>query len=308
MAVAGAEVVCAEGTLRRGHAIVGAPKQKRLALADFSLEACLLPSTSDALWACLLASCTSALTYRRPAFCCLDAAFRPAPSASIDPLEAKLVWLPRRVAQDRSLPALPRSLPVTSLRPCCLASSQQTRQTPKVPLCLRPCLRRLLVHCGTSPTGKFAIMQDHFACPRPSSLSIYFLELSPGLPPSQMRCAGGDGPVAPQSTSIALLLMTSVAAGSSSGCSFSTIGSYSFSFRPGAPRFPLRGDLPFGACRLPGVFPLLIRRPAVAPFLLCAPWLSVRTLLQPGRLGTAPILHHEGSVPVDSSTCHAACS
>ena len=131
--MAGAEVDCAEGTLRRGHAIVGAPKQKRLDLADLSLEACLLPSTSDALWACLLASWTSALTYRRPAFCCLDAAFQLAPSASIDPLEPKLVWLPRRVAQEvQVLACLAQSLPVTSLRPSCLASSQQTRQTQNV--------------------------------------------------------------------------------------------------------------------------------------------------------------------------------
>ena len=116
----GAEIDSSEPTLRQGVATVSAPKQKRFALADISFEACLLPATSDALWCSLLGGWTSALTFRRQAFCCLDEAFRLAPSASLDPCSPKILKLPRVVAQEVIVTACLSPILVSDIAAPCL--------------------------------------------------------------------------------------------------------------------------------------------------------------------------------------------
>ena len=67
--IAGAEVDSRTATLDRQLCLVGAPRSKRLALADLTLDLCALPGTSDALHACIMGSWSSVFTFRRPCFC-----------------------------------------------------------------------------------------------------------------------------------------------------------------------------------------------------------------------------------------------
>ena len=75
-----------------------APRRKRLALADISVQLARLPATTDA--ACLIGGWVTVLAYRRQGFCCLDRVFQPCPSASLDPAHPKIAQLPRMVAQE----------------------------------------------------------------------------------------------------------------------------------------------------------------------------------------------------------------
>ena len=103
---AGAEVDASPSTLSRGIALVGAPASKRWALAHLTVEVASLPATSDTLHACILGAWTSAALYRRPVLACLDAAYRLAPSSSLDAHNPKVIPLPRLVAQELLLLSL----------------------------------------------------------------------------------------------------------------------------------------------------------------------------------------------------------
>ena len=103
--VAGAEVDSRQSTLSRGLCVIGAPRSKRLALADLSLEACLLPATTDSLNACLIGSWVSAFTFRRPCFCTFSRAFALSPLGELDPEAPKMLKFPRAVAQEFQLAA-----------------------------------------------------------------------------------------------------------------------------------------------------------------------------------------------------------
>ena len=89
-----------------GIALVGAPASKRWALAHLAVEVASLPATSDALHACILGAWTSAALYRQPVLACLDAAYRLAPSLSLDAQNPKVFPLPRLVAQELLLLSL----------------------------------------------------------------------------------------------------------------------------------------------------------------------------------------------------------
>jgi hypothetical protein len=78
--VCGGEVCSGAETVRRGAVTLGAPFQKRMSLAMFTVSAASLPSTSDAVWSCLVGSWISALLLRRPAMSILDEAFKVIPS------------------------------------------------------------------------------------------------------------------------------------------------------------------------------------------------------------------------------------
>ncbi|CAE7214730.1 hypothetical protein AK812_SmicGene44184 [Symbiodinium microadriaticum] len=103
--IAGAEIDSRTATLDRNLCLVGAPRSKRLALSDLTLDLCSLPATSDSLHACILGSWSSSFTFRRPCFCAFSEAFSLAPLGQIDPENPKVVPLPRKVAEELLLAA-----------------------------------------------------------------------------------------------------------------------------------------------------------------------------------------------------------
>ncbi|CAE7042207.1 unnamed protein product [Symbiodinium sp. CCMP2592] len=103
--IAGAEVDSRTATLDKQLCVVGAPRSKRLALSDLTLEICSLPATSDALHACIMGSRSSVFTFRRPCFCAFSAAFGLVPLSQLDPLRPRVLPLPRRCAEELRLAA-----------------------------------------------------------------------------------------------------------------------------------------------------------------------------------------------------------
>ncbi|CAJ1398946.1 unnamed protein product [Effrenium voratum] len=113
--VAGAEIDSSPQNLDRGLCTVGAPREKRLALSALSLEVARLPATTDSLHQCLLGGWTSALLFRRPLMSILGTAFGLCPTGVSNQNEAKVVALPRPVAQELTLLAVLAPLAVSDL-------------------------------------------------------------------------------------------------------------------------------------------------------------------------------------------------
>ena len=85
--------------------LVGAPRSKRLALADLTLDLCALPGTSDALHACIMGWWSSVFTFRRPCFCVFSSSFALVQLSELDPRRPRVLPLPRRCAEELQLAA-----------------------------------------------------------------------------------------------------------------------------------------------------------------------------------------------------------
>ena len=107
--IAVAEVDSSTATLDRQLCLVGAPRSKRLALADLTLDLCALPGTSDALHACIMGSWSSVFTFRRPCFCVFSSSFALVQLSELDPRRPRVLPLPRRCAEELQLAAGPRA-------------------------------------------------------------------------------------------------------------------------------------------------------------------------------------------------------
>lgn len=80
-----------------GMCTLGSPPEKRLALSWISLHAGTLSHTTDALHLCLIGGWVACLGFRRPLMSLLNESFRLVNSSSADPLNPRLVALPRSV-------------------------------------------------------------------------------------------------------------------------------------------------------------------------------------------------------------------
>ena len=98
--VCGGEVDSSASCVKRGVCSLGAPYDKRMALAHLSAAATRLPYTSDALHSCLVGSWISTLLLRRPAMSLLDEVFKVIPPADLDTDRPTLRHLPRRAADE----------------------------------------------------------------------------------------------------------------------------------------------------------------------------------------------------------------
>ena len=101
--IIGASIDASEPCQLRGHTLVAAPAQKRLALSWTSLQVCQLSHTTDALHLCILGGWTSVLMFRRPFMSVLQRSFH---LVSLDAFEAsspKLVPLTRPVADELTI-------------------------------------------------------------------------------------------------------------------------------------------------------------------------------------------------------------
>ena len=83
-----------------GLALVGPPKEKRIALAAITLEAARLPKTTDRLHLCLVGAWVSGLLYRRPLMSLLQSAFSLVDTSTVCQSSSRLLPLPRRVAEE----------------------------------------------------------------------------------------------------------------------------------------------------------------------------------------------------------------
>eukprot|EP00435_Cladocopium_sp_Y103_P013731 s39_g3.t1 len=84
----------------RGHILVSAPAEKRLALSWISLQLCQLSHTTDVLHLCLVGGWTSVLMFRRPFMSLLDKVYHLVDVNSYDAAKPQLVKLTRPVANE----------------------------------------------------------------------------------------------------------------------------------------------------------------------------------------------------------------
>ncbi|CAE7940138.1 unnamed protein product, partial [Symbiodinium sp. KB8] len=100
--VAGAEVCSELELVENGAVFVGAPLQRRLALAYVTLKAAALPATSEELVSSMLGSWVSYVQFRRPFACFLDSAFKLGVKQP-QPVGSPARPLPRKAACELSL-------------------------------------------------------------------------------------------------------------------------------------------------------------------------------------------------------------
>ena len=98
--VTGAEIDSSVEARSRGLVTVGAPAQKRLAMAFVSLELAGLPATSDALLSCLVGGWTSAAMFRRPFMSVLSELYKVCDFSEVDQESPKLVPLRSAARQE----------------------------------------------------------------------------------------------------------------------------------------------------------------------------------------------------------------
>ena len=99
----GAEIDSSPATRSLGLALVGAPRQKRIAIAAISLEVARLPCTTDHLHLSLLGGWTSILLYKRPLMSIVSEAYHLVDATKVRPQAARTVPLPRAVANELAL-------------------------------------------------------------------------------------------------------------------------------------------------------------------------------------------------------------
>ena len=101
----GAEIDSSPATRSLGLALVGAPRQKRIAIAAISLEVARRPCTTDHLHLSLLGGWTSILLYKRPLMSIVSEAYHLVDATKVRPQAARTVTvpLPRAVANELAL-------------------------------------------------------------------------------------------------------------------------------------------------------------------------------------------------------------
>ena len=104
--VIGASVNASDRALSCGVCPLGAPGQKRFALSWISLQLSTMTHTSDSLHLCLIGGWVSCLGFRRPLMSILNESFRLVDANKVDPLNPRVIPLPRSVASELLLLAL----------------------------------------------------------------------------------------------------------------------------------------------------------------------------------------------------------
>lgn len=98
--IIGASVNASPQCQDRGHVLVSAPAEKRLALSWITLQACQLTHTTDALHLCMVGGWTSILMYRRPLMSILLKSFHLVDMNLFSASNPKMLKLPRTVATE----------------------------------------------------------------------------------------------------------------------------------------------------------------------------------------------------------------
>jgi hypothetical protein len=113
--VIGAYINGSDRATQRGLCTVGPPPQKKLALAQLTLELCRLGYTTVGLHSCVVGAWVSMLVYRRPMMGLLNKAFRLLENE--DPLQTDntIIKLPREVAQELVLVSVLSPLIMTNI-------------------------------------------------------------------------------------------------------------------------------------------------------------------------------------------------
>ena len=111
----GAYVNGSDKARQLGVCPLGSPPEKRLALSWISLQAACLSHTTDALHLCLIGGWVACLGFRRPMMSLLNASFQLIDASQTDPLNPRLVSLPRAVANELLLVALLSPLAIFDL-------------------------------------------------------------------------------------------------------------------------------------------------------------------------------------------------
>ena len=98
--VTGAEIDSSRAAREQGLVTLGAPAQKRLALAFVSLEVAGLSWTSDVLMACIVGGWTSAAMFRRPFMSMFFEIYKQFDFGKVDQASPQLCQLSRSVAEE----------------------------------------------------------------------------------------------------------------------------------------------------------------------------------------------------------------
>jgi hypothetical protein len=98
--VIGAYINGSDRAMQRGLCTVGPPPQKKLALAQITLELCRLGYTTVGLHSCVVGAWVSMLVYRRPMMGLLNKAFRLLENEDRSQSDNTVIQLPREVAQE----------------------------------------------------------------------------------------------------------------------------------------------------------------------------------------------------------------
>lgn len=98
--VIGAYINGSDRATQRGLCTVGPPPQKKLALAQLTLELCRLGYTTVGLHSCVVGAWVSMLVYRRPMMGLLNKAFRLLEDEDPMQTDNTIIKLPREVAQE----------------------------------------------------------------------------------------------------------------------------------------------------------------------------------------------------------------
>ena len=111
----GAELDSSPYTRSLGLALLGPPREKRIALAAITLETARLTRTTDHLHLSLLGGWTSALLYRRPLMSVLSTSYSLVDASKVRPEHARPLDLPRPVANELVLLAALSHVIVTDI-------------------------------------------------------------------------------------------------------------------------------------------------------------------------------------------------
>lgn len=98
--IIGASVDASPKCQDRGHVLVSAPAEKRLALSWITMQTCQLTHTTDALHLCLVGGWTSVVMYRRPLMSILQKSFQLVDMNLFSAASPKMLKLPRTVATE----------------------------------------------------------------------------------------------------------------------------------------------------------------------------------------------------------------
>ena len=113
--VIGAYINGSDRATQRGLCTVGPPPQKKLALAQVTLELCRLGYTTVGLHSCVIGAWVSMLVYRRPMMGLLNKAFRLLENEDRSWSDNTVIQLPREVAQELVLVSVLSPLIMTNI-------------------------------------------------------------------------------------------------------------------------------------------------------------------------------------------------
>ena len=113
--VCGAQIDSSPGAVEKGIVSLGAPVEKRLALALLSVAVARFPYTTDTVHSSLIGSWISVMLLRRPTMCILNEVFRVIPAEALDTERPSLWRLPRKAADELLVASCVAPLMVSNL-------------------------------------------------------------------------------------------------------------------------------------------------------------------------------------------------